>query len=93
MNALLNSTAHTSTPTAPNYIRPKDACRQLGGMGLSTLYAHMDRKLFVEPIRLSPRFVVFPQEEVAAIVKARMAGKTDEEVRQLVAELMEKRRA
>lgn len=82
-----------STPTAPNYVRPKDVCRQLGGMGLSTLYAHMDRNLFVAPVRLSPRFVVFPQDEVTAIINARMAGKTDEEVRQLVAELMEKRRS
>lgn len=85
--------AHTSTPTAPVYVRPKDVCRQLGGMGLSTLYAHLDRKLFVEPVRLSRRFVCFPQEEVTAIVKARMAGADDQAVRQLVAELMEKRRA
>lgn len=85
--------AHTVTPPAPVYLRPKDVCRQLGGMGLSTLYAHLDRGLFVAPIRLSRRFVCFPQDEVTAIVKARVAGKTDDEVRQLVAELMEKRRA
>jgi prophage regulatory protein len=85
--------AHSPTPAAPNYVRPKDACRQLGGMGLSTLYAHMDRGLFVKPVALSRRFVVFPQDEVTAIINARLAGKTDEDVRQLVAELMEKRRA
>lgn len=85
--------AHSPTPAAPNYVRPKDACRQLGGMGLSTLYAHIDRGMFPKPVALSRRFVVFPQEDVTAIINARMAGKTDEEVRQLVAELMEKRRA
>lgn len=82
-----------SPPEAPSYVRPKDACRQLGGMGLSTLYAHVDRGLFVKPVALSRRFVVFPQDEITAILNARLAGKTDEDVRQLVAELMEKRRA
>lgn len=85
--------AHAPTPEAPSYVRPKDACRQLGGMGLSTLYAHIDRGMFPKPVALSRRFVVFPQEEVTAIINARLAGKTDDEVRQLVAELMEKRRA
>ena len=85
--------AHSPTPIAPNYVRPKDACRQLGGMGLSTLYAHMDRGLFVKPVALSRRFVVFPQDDVTAIINARLAGKSDEDVRQLVAELMAKRRA
>jgi len=85
--------AHAPTPEAPNYLRPKDACRQLGGMGLSTLYAHIDRGMFPKPVALSRRFVVFPQEEVTAVINARLAGKTDDEVRQLVAELMEKRRA
>ena len=85
--------AHALTPEAPSYVRPKDACRQLGGMGLSTLYAHIDRGMFPKPVALSRRFVVFPQEEVTAVINARLAGKTDDEVRQLVAELMEKRRA
>jgi prophage regulatory protein len=62
-------------------------------MGLSTLYAHIDRGMFPKPVALSRRFVVFPQEEVTAIINARLAGKTDDEVRELVAELMEKRRA
>ena len=84
---------HAPTPEAPNYLRPKDACRQLGGMGLSTLYAHIDRGMFPKPVALSRRFVVFPQEEVTAIINARLAGKADDEVRQLVAELMDKRRA
>jgi prophage regulatory protein len=85
--------AHSPTPAAPNYVRPKDACRQLGGMGLSTLYAHIDRGMFPKPVALSRRFVVFPQEDVTAIINARLAGKTDEDVRQLVSEIMEKRRA
>lgn len=85
--------AHAPTTEAPSYVRPKDACRQLGGMGLSTLYAHIDRGMFPKPVALSRRFVVFPQEEVTAVINARLAGKTDDEVRQLVAELMEKRRA
>lgn len=85
--------AHSPTPAPPNYVRPKDACRQLGGMGLSTLYAHIDRGMFPKPVALSRRFVVFPQEDVTAIINARLAGKTDEDVRQLVSEIMEKRRA
>jgi len=85
--------AHNPTLDAPNYVRPKDTCRQLGGMGLSTLYAHIDRGLFVKPVALSRRFVVFPQDEITAIINARLAGADDKAVRQLVAELMEKRRA
>ena len=89
-------TAQSPIPAAPaksgTLMRPADVCRDTG-LGLSTLYAHIDRGMFPAPVRLSRRFVVFPQEEVNAIIDARIAGKTDDEVRQLVAEIMEARKA
>lgn len=79
-------------PTAPHYERPVDTCRRLGGMGLSTLYAHIDRGLFVKPVALSRRFVVFPTDEVDAIINARVAGADDDAVKAIVSGLMDARK-
>lgn len=89
----MNRDSSTSTvPTKPNRLmRPSDVCRDTG-LGLSTLYAHIERGMFPAPVRLSRRFVVFPQEEVNAIINARIRGMGDDEVRGLVAELMEARK-
>lgn len=84
-------TPPTSPATAGTLMRPADVCRQTG-LGLSTLYAHIDRGMWPEPVALSRRFVVFPSEEVDAVLNARIAGKTDAEIKVLVAAIMEARK-
>ena len=72
-------------------MRPADVSR-MTGLGLSTLYAHIDRGIFPPPVRLSRRFVVFPSEEVRRIINARVAGHDDDAIRNLVLELIEARK-
>ncbi len=71
--------------------RPAETCRRTG-LGLSTLYAHIDRGIWPEPVRLSRRFVVFPKDEVDAVLNARIAGKSDAEIKTLVATIMQARK-
>ena len=81
------------TPTKTRtFERPAETCRRTG-LGLSTLYAHIERGIWPEPVRLSRRFVVFPSEEVEAILNARIAGKTDPEIKEIVAGLMAARKS
>lgn len=62
------------------------------GLSRSTIYLRISERLFTKPISLGGRSVGWPSQEVAAIISARIAGKTDEEVRTLVAGLENARR-
>jgi prophage regulatory protein len=53
----------------------------------STLYYRIAEGLFPKPIHLGPRSVGWPEEEVDALNAARIAGKSDEEIRTLVKKL------
>jgi prophage regulatory protein len=63
------------------------------GYSRSTLYARIGEGLFPRPVRLGPRAVGWPATEIAAVNAARIAGKTDEEIRCLVADLEAQRGA
>lgn len=57
------------------------------GYTRSTLYLRISQRLFVRQVSLGARAVGFPAGEVAAINAARIAGKTDDEIRKLVQRL------
>jgi len=57
------------------------------GLSRSTIYLRISQGLWTKPIGLGARAVGWPSNEVAAINAARIAGKTDEEVRALVVRL------
>jgi prophage regulatory protein len=57
------------------------------GLARSTHYKLIDAGLWVRPIRLSARAVAWPSNEVDAILAARIAGKSDDEIRSLVQKL------
>jgi prophage regulatory protein len=57
------------------------------GLSRSTIYLRISQKLWTKPVSLGARAVGWPSNEVAAINAARIAGKTDEEIRSLVARL------
>lgn len=59
----------------------------------STRYERIDKGLFPKPVKLGPRSVGWPASEVAAINAARIAGKSDEEIRALVVRLHAARKA
>jgi prophage regulatory protein len=63
------------------------AVKSESGLSRSTIYLRISQKLWTKPVSLGARAVGWPADEVAAINAARIAGKTDEEIRALVEKL------
>ena len=63
------------------------ATRSATGLSRPTLYRRIQSNLFTSPVKLGERAVAWPANEVAAINAARIAGKSDDEIRNLVAQL------
>lgn len=57
-----------------------------------TLYRDMKRGLFPRPVKLG-RASAWPSEAVGAVIDARIAGQSDEDIKALVAKLEQQRRA
>ena len=75
-----------------NSILRLPAVRALCGYSRSTIYLRIAQGLWPKPVSLGPRSVGWPETEVAAVNGARIAGKSDDEIRTLVARLMDDRR-
>lgn len=63
------------------------AVKSESGLSRSTVYLRITQGLWTKPISLGARAVGWPSSEVAAINAARIAGKTDDEIRALVRKL------
>ena len=61
--------------------------RSKTGLPRSSLYSLISRGLFVKPVALGPRTAGWPDDEVDALNAARIANKSDDEVRALVQRL------
>ena len=59
----------------------------------ATIYGDIHAGLFTVPVQISERAVGWPDTEVRAILAARIAGKTDDQIRDLVAKLHNARMA
>ena len=57
------------------------------GYSRSTVYLRISQGLFVKPVRLGDRAVGWPAGDVAAMNAARIAGKSDADIRVLVQQL------
>lgn len=57
------------------------------GRGRSSIYADIRAKLFISPVSIGARAVGWPAGEVDSLIAARIAGKSDAEIRSLVAKL------
>ena len=57
------------------------------GYSRSTIYLRISQGLFIKPVSLGARAVGFPAGEVSALNAARIAGKTESDIRALVAKL------
>jgi prophage regulatory protein len=57
------------------------------GKARSSLYSDISAGLFTKPVKIGPRAAGWPEPEVAALQAARIAGKTESEIRTLVREL------
>lgn len=57
------------------------------GLSRSSLYNRIQDGLWSRPVPLGGRAVAWPENEVAALNAARIAGKSNDEVRRIVSEL------
>jgi prophage regulatory protein len=61
------------------------------GQSRSSIYRAIDSGLWPHPVKLGARSVGWPESEVAALIAARIAGKSDDEIRALVQKLTAQR--
>lgn len=57
------------------------------GIGRSTIYLRISQSLITSPVSLGAHSVGWPLHEIDAIIAARVAGKSDDEIKTLVSEL------
>lgn len=69
------------------------AVKSATGLSRSTLYLRIASGVFPCPVSLGGRAVGWPAHEVAALNAARIAGKSDAEIRALVTRLEAARKA
>lgn len=72
-------------------LRINDACATTGDKR-STYYTKVKERLITKPVPIGGRTVAWPDTELEAINRARVAGKSDDEIRELVAELEARRK-
>lgn len=58
------------------------------GHGRSTAYRHVEDGLLTPPVRLGPNTAAWPEFEIEAIDRARLAGADDAAIRLLVRDLI-----
>lgn len=63
------------------------AVKAQSGYSRSTIYLRISQGLWTKPVGLGARAVAWPAGDVAALNAARIAGKTDEQIRALVLKL------
>lgn len=64
-----------------------------GYRSTASIYNNINAGLWTKPVRIGQRSVGWPSDEVIAVNKARVAGATDEQLRELVSRLHAKRTA
>jgi prophage regulatory protein len=69
------------------------AVKSESGYSRSTIYLRISQGLWPKPVSLGARAVGWPTSEVTTMNAARIAGKSDDEIRALVAKLEAARKA
>lgn len=77
----------TGVQTEMNRIFRLPGVKVSSGLSRSTIYLRIAQGLFTKPVSLGGRAVGWPASEVNALNAARIAGKSDEEIRHLVTKL------
>ena len=57
------------------------------GLSRSSIYAHVALGTFTRPVKIGLRSIGWPQRDIEALNHARIAGVSDDGIRQLVAQL------
>jgi len=66
---------------------------EMMGMSRSTLYLRIKQGLMPPPVKLGERSSAWPEHEISAINAARLAQKSNDEIREIVAQLYRQRSA
>lgn len=67
------------------------AVKAITGYSRSTIYLRIEQGLLPHQVALGARAVGWPEAEIMAVNAARIAGKTDEQIRSLVGQLQASR--
>ena len=78
---------------AANTILRRRQVESQTGYSRSTIYLRISQGLFVKPVSLGARAVGFPAGDIAALNAARIASRSDNEIRALVVKLHAARHA
>ncbi len=70
-----------------NYLMRRPVVEQATGDSRSTIYRKIKAGLFTKPVWIGGDRVAWPANEIQSIINARIAGKSDEAIKTLVAEL------
>ncbi len=70
-----------------NRLLRRPVVEEITGKSRSTLYRDIKKGSFIKPVSIGGDRVAWPQNEIEAINQARIAGKSDEDIKQLVIEL------
>ena len=76
-----------STPEQTISLFRRKIVEQIYGKSRSSIYRDIKNGLFTKPVTIGINSVAGPSNEVEAINKSRIAGKSDDEIRALVIEL------
>jgi len=79
-------------PITNNLLR-RPIVEQAVGWSRSTLYRNIQKGLFTKPVHIGGERVAWPASEIQSINQARIAGKSDAEIKQLVVRLETERLA
>lgn len=61
------------------------------GLAKPTIYARAKSGLFPPPVKIGKRASAWPADEIASVSHAYIAGKTEDEIRELVARIVRER--
>lgn len=78
-------------PSARAMMRMPAVMAETGNRSHASIYNHIKAGLFTDPVKIGDRSVGWPSDEVNAICAARIAGQTDEQIRELVISLHARR--
>ena len=70
-----------------SFLRLPTVCDRTG-KPKSTIYREVGEGLLTPPVRISERASAWPDDEIDAINLARLRGKSNDEIKQLVADLV-----
>ena len=68
------------------------ATKSQSGYSRSTIYLRITQGMWTKPVSLGPRAVGWPSNEIEALNAARISGKTDAQIRELVQYLHTRRK-